>query len=125
MTRKIFLMVLAVMLAFSLALTTGCSKDKDTESAAVAKQEVIKWKMTSTWPPSIDLIRADYAFVEAANQLCKGRLDIKFFTGGTLMPSYEVFDAVSKGTIQASGDWPNYWAGRMPYLTLWDLIPWA
>jgi len=103
MTRKIFLMALVVMLAFSLALTT---------SPAIAKQKVIKWKMTSTWPPSIDLIRADYAFVEAANQLCKGRLSIKFFTGGTLMPSYEVFDAVNKGTIQASGDWPNYWAGK-------------
>ena len=76
--RKFFLAVLVVMLAFSLVLTT---------SPAIAKQKVIKWKMTSTWPPSIDLIRADYAFVEAVNQLCKGRLQIKFFTGGTLMPS--------------------------------------
>ena len=105
MTRKIFLMVLVLTLAFSLALAT---------SPAIAKAKVIKWKMTSTWPPSIDLIRADYAFVEAANQLCKGRLAIKFFTGGTLMPSYEVFDAVSKGTVQAAGDWPNYWAGKDP-----------
>jgi len=94
-------MVLVVTLAFSFALAI---------SPAAAKE--IRWKMTSTWPPSIDLIRADYAFVEAANQLCKGRLSIKFFTGGTLMPSYEVFDAVSKGTVQAAGDWPNYWTGK-------------
>lgn len=73
---------------------------------------VERWRMTSTWPPSISLIEADQAFVAAANQLCKGRLEIKFFTGGSLMPSYEVFDAVSKGTIQAAGDWPNYWAGK-------------
>jgi len=102
--RKIFFVtVLAIVLVFSFSFAT---------SPAIAAQKVLKWKMTSTWPPSIDLIRADYAFVEAVNQLCKGRLEIKFFTGGTLMPSYEVFDAVSKGTVQAAGDWPNYWAGK-------------
>ena len=94
---------IAMVLAFVFSLAVGVTP-------ATAKE--LKWKMTSTWPPSIDLIRADYAFVEAANQLCKGRLNIKFFTGGTLMPSYEVFDAVSKGTIEASGDWANYWAGK-------------
>jgi TRAP-type mannitol/chloroaromatic compound transport system substrate-binding protein len=77
-----------------------------------ADAKVIKWKMTSTWPPSISLIEADEAFVKAVNHLCKGKLQIQFFTGGTLMPSYEVFDAVSNGVIQASGDWPNYWAGK-------------
>jgi len=77
-----------------------------------AFSKTIKWKMTTTWPPSISLIEADQAFVKAVNHLAKGKLNIKFFTGGTLMPSYEVFDAVSKGSIQASGDWANYWSGK-------------
>lgn len=72
----------------------------------------IKWRMTSTWPPSISLIEADQAFVKAVNQICKGRLEIKFFSGGSLMPSFEVFDAVSNGLVEAAGDWPNYWAGK-------------
>lgn len=103
MKRKLFFTALAVALTFSVAFAT---------SPAIGGEKILKWRMTSTWPPAIDLIRADYAFVEAANQICKGRLEIKFFTGGTLMPSYEVFDAVSKGTVQAAGDWPNYWAGK-------------
>ncbi len=74
--------------------------------------EGVRWKMTSTWPPSISLIEADQAFVKAVNHMCKGRLEIKFFTGGSLMPSFEVFDAVSKGTVEAAGDWSNYWAGK-------------
>ncbi|MBN2284120.1 MAG: TRAP transporter substrate-binding protein DctP [Deltaproteobacteria bacterium] len=105
MRRRMFVMVMAIALVFCFSLVS---------SPAIAAPKVIKWKMTSTWPPSIDLIRADYAFVEAANQICKGRLEIKFYTGGTLMPSYEVFDAVSKGTVEAAGDWPNYWAGKDP-----------
>ncbi|HDR13915.1 MAG TPA: ABC transporter substrate-binding protein [Desulfobacteraceae bacterium] len=83
-------------------------------SPVFAAGKTLKWRMTSTWPPSISLIEADYAFVKAVNQICKGRLEIKFFTGGSLMPSFEVFDAVSRGTIEAAGDWPNYWAGKDP-----------
>jgi len=105
MRKKVFVVMLAIALVFSFSLAI---------SSAVAAPKVLKWKMTSTWPPSIDLIQADYAFVKAVNQLCKGRLEIKFFTGGTLMPSYEVFDAVGKGTVEAAGDWPNYWAGKDP-----------
>lgn len=74
--------------------------------------KALNWKMTSTWPPSISLIEADQAFVKAVNQLAKDKLKIKFFTGDSLMPSYEVFDAVSKGSIEAAGDWANYWAGK-------------
>lgn len=103
MKKKVFVLSLALVMAFCLIV-----------GASPATAKVIKWKMTSTWPPSIALIEADYAFVKAVNQICKGRLEIKFFTGGTLIPSFEVFDAVSKGTIQASGDWPNYWAGKDP-----------
>jgi len=44
-------------------------------SSVLAAEKVIRWKMTSTWPPSIDLIQADQAFVKAVNQLCKGRLE--------------------------------------------------
>ena len=81
-------------------------------AASPVSAKVIRWKMTSTWPPSISLIEADQAFVKAVNHLCKDRLEIKFFTGGSLMPSFEVFDAVSNGTVEAAGDWPNYWAGK-------------
>ena len=98
-TTRLFTWVLAALLI--VAMTT-----------AIASAKVIRWKMTSTWPPSINLIECDKMFVETVNMLCKDRLQIKFFNGGTLMPSFEVFDAVSRGTIEAAGDWPNYWSGK-------------
>ncbi|MFV0435971.1 MAG: TRAP transporter substrate-binding protein DctP [Desulfopila sp.] len=79
---------------------------------ATVSGKTLNWKMTSTWPPSISLIEADQAFVKAVNHLAKDQLKIKFFNGGTLMPSYEVFDAVASGAIEASGDWANYWSGK-------------
>jgi TRAP-type mannitol/chloroaromatic compound transport system substrate-binding protein len=95
------LLALAMIAALAVSLFT-----------VSANAKVIRWKMTSTWPPSINLIDCDQMFVETVNQMCKDRLEIKFFSGGTLMPSYEVFDAVGKGTVEAAGDWPNYWAGK-------------
>lgn len=80
--------------------------------STILSARTMTWRMTSTWPPSISLIEADQAFVKAVNHLAKGKLNIKFFTGGTLVPSYEVFDAVAAGAVQAAGDWSNYWAGK-------------
>ena len=61
-------------LLFILALVVGLS------FAVTANAKVIRWKMTSTWPPSISLIEADQAFVKAVNHLCKGKLKIQFFS---------------------------------------------
>jgi TRAP-type mannitol/chloroaromatic compound transport system substrate-binding protein len=107
MRRKLLLTVF-VICALSLALTAG---------PAAAK--AIKWKMTTTWTPAIQLIEADKHFAEMVNTLAKGELEIKFFEGGSLFPPYETFDAVSKGTVDAGGDWPNYWSGKD---TVFDLL---
>lgn len=79
-------------------------------ASAAAAQE--KWTMTTTWPTSLELIELDKHFVELANKLTAGDLNIEFFEGGALVPAGEVFGAVESGTIQAGADWPGYWAGR-------------
>jgi len=73
-----------------------------------------KWTMTSTWPNSLELIEIDKKWVDTVNKLAGDELTIEFFEGGSLVPTGEVFSAVESGTIQASGDWPGYWAGRNP-----------
>jgi TRAP-type mannitol/chloroaromatic compound transport system substrate-binding protein len=94
----------------SLLLASGAAV-AITTVAASAQQT---WTMTTTWPSSLALIEIDRKFVEYANQLVGDELRIEFHDGGTLVPGFEVFDAVSSGTIEASGDWPGYWAGRDP-----------
>jgi TRAP-type mannitol/chloroaromatic compound transport system substrate-binding protein len=96
------------LILFSVCVVIGCLALGISPLAA----KEIKWRMTTTWPPSINLIECDKLFVKYVNDMCKGKLQIQFFEGGSLMPSFEVFDAVSKGVVQASGDWPNYWAGK-------------
>ena len=72
----------------------------------------IKWRVITTWTPAISLIKSDEHFIKTVNELCKGELEMKLFPAGTIVGSFEVFDAVQSGSVQAGFDWPGYWAGK-------------
>lgn len=71
-----------------------------------------RWTMTTMWPSALELIEYDKQFLDIVETLVGDELDITFHAGGALIPSGEVFDAVSAGDIQAAGDWGGFWAGR-------------
>jgi len=73
---------------------------------------VTKWKVVTVWVPSLSLIKNDQYFVKLVNELCKGELEMKLYSAGQIVPSFEVFDAVRTGTVQAGCDWAGYWAGK-------------
>jgi TRAP-type mannitol/chloroaromatic compound transport system substrate-binding protein len=85
--------------------------------------ETIKWKMTTTWTPAIVNIHADRYFVKVANELCKDELEIQFFSGGEVVPPFEVFDAVRTNLVQAGADWPGYWAGKNTAFNILGALP--
>ncbi|WP_299977975.1 TRAP transporter substrate-binding protein DctP [Desulfobacula sp.] len=106
-----FLQVFAILFVLIAMFTTN------------ATGKVINWKMTTCWPPSIQFIEADKHFVNLVNTLADDNLQIKFFEGGALVPAFELLDAVSQGTVQAGGDWPNYWAGKNSAFDLLGAFP--
>jgi len=77
-----------------------------------AFSKTLQWRMGTTWTPAIDLIEADRHFVKMVNDTKSLDLKIKLYSSGELVPAFELFDAVSRGTLQAGGDWPNYWSGK-------------
>jgi len=77
-----------------------------------ANAEPIKWKMVTNWPASINLWKGDQNFCDLVNKLSAGKLEIQFYKGGDLVPSIGVFDAVSKGRVEAGAQWASYWAGK-------------
>lgn len=96
--------LVSVMAGFAGILALGTA-------VAVAQEEEVTIQMTTTWPPGINLIDSDEHFVDLVNRLGEGSIQIQFFPGESLVPSTQVFDAVRSGSIQASADWPGYWAG--------------
>jgi TRAP-type mannitol/chloroaromatic compound transport system substrate-binding protein len=77
-----------------------------------AKERMIRWKYNSLWPVGIGLYEGDKYFCETVNRLSNGRLRIKLYPSGQLLPGYQNLDAVKKGTIQCAGDFGSYWVGK-------------
>ncbi len=116
-----------------IGMLTGCKneaqkpaakKEKAAASPAPAKPEVIEWKMVTTWPPHFPMLG------EGADNLSKwvdemsnGRLKIKVYGGGELVPPLGVFDAVSQGTAQMGHGASYYWAGKVPAAQFFAAVP--
>jgi TRAP-type mannitol/chloroaromatic compound transport system substrate-binding protein len=96
----------------SLAYATALAAGVLAVSVHGPAEAQVQWTMTTAWPSAIELIEIDRKFVETVRAIAGDEINITFHDGGTLVPTFEIFDAVGTGDIQAAGDWPGYWAGR-------------
>ncbi|MEN8175179.1 MAG: twin-arginine translocation signal domain-containing protein, partial [Pseudomonadota bacterium] len=65
---------------------------------AWAKAE-IKWKMVTTWPKNFPgLGTGANNLARLISEMSGGRLSVKVYGANELVPAFEVFDAVSRGT---------------------------
>jgi TRAP-type mannitol/chloroaromatic compound transport system substrate-binding protein len=105
----------AAVAARSNSLTT--SKDQDL-------QKKFEWKMVTTWPKNFPgLGTAPERFAEVLNQMSNGRITVKVYGGGELVPALEVFSAVSQGTAEMGHGAAYYWKGKIPSAPLFTSVP--
>jgi len=79
---------------------------------AIAKDKR-QWKMVLTWQKVLPGLGT--GAVRLANRITKlseGRLEIKVYGGGELVPALGVFDAVSSGTAEMGHSAPYYWLSK-------------
>lgn len=123
MKKKIFAMLLCLAMVLSLAACGGSSSSGgaiDAANAPVASgdsgdsgtQEVVQWKMVSTWGSGNVHFTVDKRFTEIVSELTNGNFQITNYAEGELCSASQVFDYVQDGTVQAGGDWGGYWAGK-------------
>ena len=112
----------AVSLLLVLALLVSCSDESVTETAA--PQKSYKWRMVTAWPKNLPgLGTAPERMIDAVRVMSNGRLDIKIYGAGELVPALEVFDAVSLGTVQMGHSAAYYWKGKVPSAQFFTAIP--
>lgn len=97
-------------------------------SAALAKpalaQTKIEWRMVTSWPknlpgPGVTAQRlADYI-----SAMSGGRLTVKLYAAGEIVPALEVFSAVSGGTAQMGHTASLFWGGKVPAAPLFTAGP--
>ena len=109
-------------------LLTGCSPSDDPpqnqSASSHAEQSNIHWKLITSWPKNFPgLGTAPENFAKLVDEMSNGRLTVKVYGAGELVPALEVFDAVSNGTAQMGHSAAYYWKGKTPAAQFFTSVP--
>lgn len=93
---------------------------EETTSAA----QLFKWRLITTWPKNLPgLGVAPENLAKMLNTMSNGRLQIKVYGAGEIVPALEVFEAVSRGTVQMGHGAAYYWKGKVPIAQFFTSVP--
>lgn len=121
-------LVRAILVAGGLsALLAGCgekTKAPDVPMASTPVEQTFQWKMVTSWPKNFPgLGEAPERFAQDVERMSHGRLTIKVYGAGELVPPLEVFDAVSQGTAEMGHSAAYYWKGKVPAAQFFSTVP--
>ncbi|MEA3273706.1 MAG: TRAP transporter substrate-binding protein [Pseudomonadota bacterium] len=105
--------------AGSLALGASVAGMK----AAEAKAD-FKWKMVTTWPKNFPgLGTGANKLAQLIGEMSGGRIRVKVYGAKELVPAFEVFDAVSRGTAEMGHGAAYYWKGKSEAAQFFSTVP--
>ncbi len=108
MKRRNFLKTAAISGAAAAAAASSFP------APAIAKGRM-QWRMVTTWPKNFPgLGTGPNLLAELIGRMSDGRLTVKVFGGGEIVPAFESMDAVGSGTVEMGHGSPYYWKGKVP-----------
>lgn len=123
MKRRHFLRSAATTAA--AAAVTACARQDGGPAAGAARSsETFRWRMVTTWPPNFPgLGTGANLLAEMLDKCSGGRLTVKVYGAGELVPAFEVFDAVSRGTTELGHATAYYWKGKTEAASIFSALP--
>jgi TRAP-type mannitol/chloroaromatic compound transport system substrate-binding protein len=95
-----------------------------TLAAPAIAQDVREWTMVTSWPKNLPGPGvAAQMLADRITALSGGRLNVKLFAAGELVPGRGVFDAVSEGTAHLYHSVPAYWGSKSKGILLFGSQP--
>lgn len=89
-----------------------------------ASQQTFEWNLVTSWPPNLPGLGVGIQnMADRIGKASNGRLKIKVYAGGELVPALEVLDAVSRGTVQMGHDSAYYHRGKVPAAQYFTTVP--
>ncbi len=125
--RKNFIKGIAagtIALPFVIRGLGGGNKANSQSGPNVISQKKYQWRMVTTWPPNFPVVGEGCAlFAKWVNEMSAGRMEIKVYGGGELVPPLEVFDAVRNNAAEIGSGASYYWVGKVPASPFFTTIP--
>ncbi|MDO6544906.1 TRAP transporter substrate-binding protein [Photobacterium sanguinicancri] len=98
--------------------------DREASSDKNADAPLVEWKLVTSWPKGFPgLGYAPEYFAEQVSRLSGGKMAITVYGAGELVPSFDVFNAVSKGTAQMGHSASYYWEDKIPAASFFAAVP--
>ena len=87
----------------------------DSSAPAAEPARVYNWRMVTTWPENLPGMGvAPEKLSDMVTRMSAGRLNIKVYGAGRIVPAFGVFEAVSQGTVEMGHGAAYYWKGKVP-----------
>ncbi len=120
-SRRSFLQSAPLVAAGGLA---ACGQAEQQAAPAVQSQQRFKWKMVTTWPKDFPALGTGANnLARSIEALSAGRLHVKVYGAGELVPASGVFDAVSGGTAEMGHGAAYYWKGKHEATQFFSAVP--
>ncbi|HFA48345.1 MAG TPA: TRAP transporter substrate-binding protein [Bacteroidetes bacterium] len=125
--RKKFLKGLAagtIALPFLIRALGGGQTARSQSAPGIISGKKYKWRMVTTWPPNFPVVgEGCNLFAKWVEEMSAGRMEIKVYGGGELVPALETFDAVRNNAAEIGSGASYYWAGKAPSAAFFTTIP--
>ena len=110
--------------ALKKSLTAGAAVGAATLAAPALSQGKIQWRMVTTWPknfPGLGVGAENLA--KRINDMSGGRLTIRVYSAGEMVPPLQSLDAVISGTAEMSHGAAYYWQNKNAGLSFFTGVP--
>ena len=105
-------------------LAAGAAAIPALSEAQTAALPTIKWRLTSSFPKSLDTIFGAAELIsKRVAAATGGKFAIQVFSAGELVPGLQAMDAVKDGTVECCHTAPYYYFGKDPTFAFACAIP--
>lgn len=113
-----------VLRGAGLAALAGGIAACGAEDADTPTGERFEWKMVTSWPTNFPGLGTGAArLAKMITVASGGRLTVRVHGAGELVPAFEVFDAVARGTAEMAHSAAYYWQSRIPSAPFFCAVP--
>ena len=126
MKRREFMRVAGAgaLAAGGLAACKGKEAGAGKGAPAVVTGQKVRWKMVTTWPKNFPgLGTGAEKLARLINEMSGGRIEVRVYGAKELVPAFEVFDVVSRGTAQMGHGAAYYWKGKNEAFQFFSAVP--
>lgn len=110
--------------AMAAGLTACGGEATEGGGQPAARQQTFNWKMVTTWPPNFPgLGMGATNLAKRIETASGGRIRIRIYAAGELVPAFEAFDAVSQGTADIFHGGAYYWKSKLEATQFVATIP--